>query len=40
MIGGVVGDFIGSEFEHLSLKTFNLLELTSARSKITDESIS
>jgi ADP-ribosyl-[dinitrogen reductase] hydrolase len=39
MIGGIVGDFIGSEFEHQSLKTFNILELTSARSKITDESI-
>tara|TARA_R110000765_G_scaffold423940_1_gene533636 strand:- start:2263 stop:3066 length:804 start_codon:yes stop_codon:yes gene_type:complete len=39
MIGGVIGDFIGSEFEYQSLQTFNLLELTSARSTITDESI-
>lgn len=39
MIGGVVGDFIGSEFEHKTLQTYNLLQLTSARSTITDESV-
>jgi len=39
MIGGVIGDFIGSEFEHKSLQTYNLLKLTSARSTITDESV-
>lgn len=39
MIGGVIGDFIGSEFEHQSIQTFNLLKLISARSTITDESI-
>lgn len=39
MIGGVVGDYIGSEFEHKTLRTYNLLQLTSAKSCITDESV-
>jgi ADP-ribosyl-[dinitrogen reductase] hydrolase len=39
MIGGIIGDFIGSEFEHMTLKTYNLLSLTSVRSTITDESV-
>ena len=39
ILAGVIGDFIGSEFEHKSLQTYNLLQLTSARSTITDESV-
>jgi ADP-ribosylglycohydrolase len=39
MIGGIIGDFIGSEFEHTSLKMYNLHQLTSAKSTITDESV-
>lgn len=39
MIGGVVGDFIGSEYEHKTLQTYNILQLTSCKSTITDESV-
>lgn len=39
MIGGVIGDFIGSEFEHSTIKTYNLLQLTSVKSCVTDESV-
>ena len=39
ILAGVIGDFIGSEFEHKSIKTYNLLQLTSCKSTITDESI-
>ncbi|GAA6203682.1 ADP-ribosylglycohydrolase family protein [Thalassotalea sp. SU-HH00458] len=39
MIGGVVGDYIGSEYEHKTLRTYNLLKLTSVKSHITDESV-
>ena len=39
MIGGVVGDFIGSEYEFITLQNYNIIQLTSCKSTITDESI-
>ncbi|PAJ75721.1 hypothetical protein CJF42_03565 [Pseudoalteromonas sp. NBT06-2] len=39
MIGGIVGNFIGLEFESTTIKTYNLLELTSAKSAISSHSL-
>lgn len=39
MIGGIVGNFIGVEFESTTIKTYNLLELTSAKSAISSHSL-
>jgi len=39
MIGGIVGNFIGSEFESTAIKSYNIIELTSARSRISSHSL-
>ena len=39
MIGGVIGDFIGSVFEDSSIKSFNLTPLISRKSHITDDTV-
>lgn len=39
MIGAIVGNFIGVEFESTAIKTYNLLELTSAKSAISSHSL-
>ncbi len=39
MIGGIVGNFIGLEFESTTIKTYNLIELTSAKSAISSHSL-
>jgi len=39
MIGAVVANYIGFEFESTTIKTYNLLELTSAKSAISSHSL-
>lgn len=39
MIGGIVGNYIGVEFENIAIKTYNIIELTSTKSAISSHSL-